>query len=453
MVQRVYCSCSICKKTTMVKYQVGYEDFPVIYTCPNCLTEIRGFGHNDGSTATVSFSFQNAAIVGKLSRPDYYLSISREFPTALIKKYDETDEHALSPFMSFHRELQMLNDKSLWKRVGRFAEKSSAQVNYSHDLIRLWENGKKDLLADQLKRHLPSQYFPLNNTLEIYRGLHTWLVGFVSDLLPDNWTEQIKTFNKISALFNVQSQATLDFIKEFEQEGLFKNFEHKLFGVLECFFKLAPNILPAFLMLDCPSIRDRSEQYAISTISFDDLLDFYQKSYEAIIDSSEVLIALNNVFHRGNFDVLAGAQKHTLSDRRNDTNKYLRLQQCLVDGENFSELIIGKPRNRIRNSIGHFSTEFDGLSQTVIFLDTHKGQKRQEAIPLSEFAVLCVENFHTCFYLLEVIYQIRKWVYISKGDVPCLNAPCTESVRQKKVGRNELCTCGSGKKYKKCCGR
>ncbi|OQX26379.1 MAG: hypothetical protein BWK80_10790 [Desulfobacteraceae bacterium IS3] len=25
--------------------------------------------------------------------------------------------------------------------------------------------------------------------------------------------------------------------------------------------------------------------------------------------------------------------------------------------------------------------------------------------------------------------------------------------RDKKVGRNELCTCGSGKKYKKCCGK
>jgi hypothetical protein len=27
-----------------------------------------------------------------------------------------------------------------------------------------------------------------------------------------------------------------------------------------------------------------------------------------------------------------------------------------------------------------------------------------------------------------------------------------ESLRSKKIGRNELCPCGSGKKYKKCCG-
>ncbi len=29
----------------------------------------------------------------------------------------------------------------------------------------------------------------------------------------------------------------------------------------------------------------------------------------------------------------------------------------------------------------------------------------------------------------------------------------TEPIRTKKIGRNELCPCGSGKKYKKCCGR
>ena len=26
-------------------------------------------------------------------------------------------------------------------------------------------------------------------------------------------------------------------------------------------------------------------------------------------------------------------------------------------------------------------------------------------------------------------------------------------IQSKKIGRNELCPCGSGKKYKKCCGR
>ena len=39
----------------------------------------------------------------------------------------------------------------------------------------------------------------------------------------------------------------------------------------------------------------------------------------------------------------------------------------------------------------------------------------------------------------------------SGGDMtPAKKKPATRS--DKKVGRNALCPCGSGKKYKKCCG-
>ncbi|HMU88616.1 MAG TPA: SEC-C metal-binding domain-containing protein [Agitococcus sp.] len=38
-------------------------------------------------------------------------------------------------------------------------------------------------------------------------------------------------------------------------------------------------------------------------------------------------------------------------------------------------------------------------------------------------------------------YQIRQMV-----------EPSSEPVRVEKIGRNDPCLCGSGKKYKKCCG-
>lgn len=42
-----------------------------------------------------------------------------------------------------------------------------------------------------------------------------------------------------------------------------------------------------------------------------------------------------------------------------------------------------------------------------------------------------------------------KWMYVD-GAMP---KPDTVRRDSKKVGRNEPCPCGSGKKYKKCCGR
>ena len=34
-----------------------------------------------------------------------------------------------------------------------------------------------------------------------------------------------------------------------------------------------------------------------------------------------------------------------------------------------------------------------------------------------------------------------------------IKPPAPRPEKQKKVGRNDPCPCGSGKKYKKCCGR
>ena len=38
-------------------------------------------------------------------------------------------------------------------------------------------------------------------------------------------------------------------------------------------------------------------------------------------------------------------------------------------------------------------------------------------------------------------------------DLEILLNPLKPKIAEKKVGRNEPCPCGSGKKYKKCCGR
>jgi SEC-C motif-containing protein len=46
------------------------------------------------------------------------------------------------------------------------------------------------------------------------------------------------------------------------------------------------------------------------------------------------------------------------------------------------------------------------------------------------------------------IKQDGRWYFVDGKLV----APQTEVRKQPKVGRNEPCPCGSGKKYKKCCG-
>jgi len=75
-----------------------------------------------------------------------------------------------------------------------------------------------------------------------------------------------------------------------------------------------------------------------------------------------------------------------------------------------------------------------------------------------------VVNVQTEDRLKEVasIFEENSWQYImgSEPDKPedvsdlerLLNPPKTK-IAEKKAGRNDPCPCGSGKKYKKCCGK
>jgi len=62
---------------------------------------------------------------------------------------------------------------------------------------------------------------------------------------------------------------------------------------------------------------------------------------------------------------------------------------------------------------------------------------------------------------LESIFEENGWEYTIElepdkpedtTDLEILLHPVKSRIAEKKVGRNEPCPCGSGKKYKKCCG-
>ena len=63
---------------------------------------------------------------------------------------------------------------------------------------------------------------------------------------------------------------------------------------------------------------------------------------------------------------------------------------------------------------------------------------------------------------LESVFEENGWTYTialepdkpeNINDLEILLHPLKTKIAEKRVGRNESCPCGSGKKYKKCCGK
>ena len=69
---------------------------------------------------------------------------------------------------------------------------------------------------------------------------------------------------------------------------------------------------------------------------------------------------------------------------------------------------------------------------------------------LLEFLQECWDLFQSVYNLYELVYQTRKLHFVSKG-YSVVDPKVFDRV--KKAGRNETCPCGSGKKFKRCCGK
>ena len=101
-----------------------------------------------------------------------------------------------------------------------------------------------------------------------------------------------------------------------------------------------------------------------------------------------------------------------------------------------------------RKESKEWSTQSTWVSLEI--LGTEKGGPEDE-IGLVEFIAQFRQNDKLVKHheVAEFVKQNDRWFFLD-GQVP----KPMQSIRQgPKIGRNDPCTCGSGKKFKKCCGR
>lgn len=453
--------CDSCSMKINLRSQAGYSDIPYNINCPTCSTHIYGKVIFNQEDASITLEVENAHRDDSKTdmQGNYYSAeLSSEFPTRKmhLRSFDIKD-YELTPFL--RNQIFYNEGTQAETELGRalqfsifFKDRWKALQLY----FNLFWNNKNSLLYPKLNNELNNYSFiPLskvNNKLEASIALHQLLLTTtgISVALPPNILQE---YNDIAKLMfsNVEKREA---IQKFSNTIIsdFNSIERKAFKLITTFSNLYEQLIPVVALRNSNSLwRVDKEKYGIMTTSFEELSDFYAKSYEWILDNINIVIALNNIECRNGYeDCPDGKDFKDILKIRSKINKLSYIE----DLEPFSTPT-NSLNNRYRNAIQHFDNEIDYVSQEITFVDSHAGKVKQESMYLIEFADLCIENFSIIMYILELVYQLRRNSYHLEGLIASIDMEKTiQKVSKKfngKIGRNAPCPCGSGKKYKKCC--
>lgn len=420
MVNRVYIKCKLCNAVTLLRYQVGYGDIRIVIPCGSCGCELRGSCTQNDEAGSLAYQFENAEILRNPESPDpdYVGQYSRELLAEKVKPYSYEASLSFSPFIAMNGYFQTHEREGRLQNAMGFVDNELSNADDFFDLIRLWENDKLTILAKKLDEILPPPPIADPNHLQTGMRLHSLAVLYLSPLMPEDWLNRNDLFPLITSLIEHQSTEVFRCVDYFEKQNFLATSEKSLYAEIKRFLGIVPYILPAFALCDDDRMRSFLNERGMFSISFEDLKSYYQNSYEVIANCSDCLIALNGIQHRNDFTALPSTTNEikTIYDLEKSRSKIKKIETFLPMDESFSKLISGPLYSHIRNAIGHNTVSYDVFSQIITFEDRHNGKTHTERKYLVEFAQICIENFCTCVYLLEIIYQLRRIAFARSGD-------------------------------------
>lgn len=455
---RHYLKCDVCGAVILTRTQVGWLDsHPIRIHCGRCGILISGTAYFNQEQATLRFEFSNAENIGE-TKPDYYIEASGELLTEKLQQvanFDNEFYYSTSPFFNTLWSMGNKNFEEFMKKCVGFIKLSRNQWPIIRRINELWLNGRTDYLVKEVEEFLPKKQFPMNNNLEYLRGVHQLNIMFFSNIHEQSFFKSTTHYlwKELDTLGSLNNQGLFDLAEDFGKRGLLKRYDEKIFGLFNQFIDVFQYILPIYgLRFYIKNIEDVYEKKGITTASFEDLKQFYLDCYEVSGEMVRLIVAYNNLKYRNDYQKMVAKRKDMLRISDFDAAKSKGVRIGFISGnEDFDRLVYPNLDNKMRNAIGHNTYKYDGIKQQITYYPSgNENETDKNTKYLLEFCQDCTNIFQSILNLSELVYQTYKLYYIKQGCVPISPSVFKKTV---KTGRNDPCPCGSGKKYKKCCGK
>lgn len=407
--------CNYCNEKTLLRFQVTEGIIPFDFYCPNCGVTFEGYADfSNGQKFIVSNAEE---IETNIEDSDYYLNISNEFLCEKVTKFINIEEYikkGFSPFMMttmLFKESENLIEAN--KRMNRYIEFVKWFGNSIKPLYELFFSNKINLLKEPLKKI--SEHYIIENELDAYMSLHQITVIGISSIFEK---QMLKSYTELASnvLKSEYSSEILKFIDYLNEKNRFQDFYTKIYDIYLKWFEKTNKFLPIIFYSMSDSIEEIDKDiYGITTLSFEDLKNFYSETYELILDLISIPIGLNNIVERKKYDCFC------VDSNVKDFNAFFNLVKSqriysISEKELFSRKIF--INRHVRNSISHYDFEIEKNNQLVVFHDTNHGKVVDERMYFIDLGLLCLENIKIICYLNELLYSISKVKYLSNGLMP-----------------------------------
>ena len=140
-------------------------------------------------------------------------------------------------------------------------------------------------------------------------------------------------------------------------------------------------------------------------------------------------------------------------------------EEYLPKEQKIYEYIIGEKVEKIEGKVSELAERFDMTAEMIVaFIDGLNAslEEQFDMETLTEDSEVCINiNFEKLFKLMieykaEHLSTLPQWDGIfdeeTRKRLALEQKKSKTIVKGEKIGRNDPCPCGSGKKYKKCCG-
>ncbi len=174
----------------------------------------------------------------------------------------------------------------------------------------------------------------------------------------------------------------------------------------------------------------------------------YKNSNDLKTFSNEVKINFGNIFNENQIETFAEMRKKELIQKVNNFFDEKRKERIKLLGEKENNEVEKRIFLQILDFLWRSHLQYLEQLRQVIGLRSY-GQKD----PLAEFRREAFELFENLLFKVKtetIKFLMNLKVVIEKKEEQTKNIPVE---KKKKISRNDPCTCGSGKKYKHCCGR